>query len=122
MIIATGTPLRALAQDLLEFGVVVVADPGFLVWRNIRRRHFEWRLIPTQPAGKRLIANVTGRSFWRMAVAASENAVDQIIAALDQIGVGPRVAECDDRCQDECRCDTKQSCPPLVPHCNYTCA
>ena len=39
--------LDALAHDLLELGIGVVADPGFLVRGNVRRCHFERRLIPT---------------------------------------------------------------------------
>ena len=38
--------LDALTQDLLEFRIGVVADPAFLVRRDVRRGHFEQRLIP----------------------------------------------------------------------------
>ena len=106
--------LDALAQHLLELVISVVADPGFLVGRDVRRRHLEWRLIPTQSAGKRPIADIAGRALWRMAVAASENAIDQIAAAVEQIGVGPRDAECGCKREDQGRCETEQAVPPLV--------
>jgi hypothetical protein len=46
-----------------------------------------------------------------MAIAACEDAIDQVAAAFDQIGIGARADECD-RCENECRCDTEQRPPP----------
>jgi hypothetical protein len=87
--------LDAFTQDLLELGIGVVADSGFLVLRDIGRRHFERRLVPAPTAGKCAPGNigVAARALWRMAIAAGENAIDQIIAALDQISVCPRNVE-----------------------------
>jgi hypothetical protein len=97
---------------LLKLGIGVVADPGFLILRDVWRRHFERRLIPTQTAGKRFVGDVAGRSFWRVAIAAGENAIDQIIAALDQISVCPRNVECGDKHDDQCNCCPEQKRPP----------
>jgi hypothetical protein len=106
--------LDAFTQDLLELGIGVVADSGFLVLRDIGRRHFERRLVPAPTAGKCAPGNigVAARALWRMAVAASENAIDQIIAALDQISVCPRNVECGDKREDQCSCCPEQSGPP----------
>jgi hypothetical protein len=55
-----------------------------------------------------------------MAIAAGENAIHQIIAALDQISVGPRAAECDGKCEDACNYYTEQSSSPRIPRREYT--
>ena len=73
------------AQHLLDVGVAPGADAGLLVRRDVGRGHLERRLVPEfEAAGKRLVHDVAGRAFRRVAVAAGQDAVDQIVAALDQ--------------------------------------
>jgi len=49
-----------------------------------------------------------------MAIAAGENAIDQIIAALDQIGIGPCAAEFDGKRADKYSDCAEQSVSPNV--------
>ncbi len=63
-------PLDALAQQLLELGVGVIADASFFVLRNVRCGDLERRLVPRRAAGKSLIHDVPRRTLRHMAVAA----------------------------------------------------
>src|SRR5215472_7493400 len=123
MIMATGAPLRLmpLRRTCLSSGIGVIANPGFLVLSDVRRRHFERRLIPAQAAGKCALGYIAAaRTLRAVAIAAGENAIDEIIAAPDQIGIGPRAAERDGKREDQCSCFSRQSGPHVPDH-EYTC-
>ena len=75
------------AQQVLDLRVGPGTDAGLLVLGDVRRRHLERRLVPRQAAGEVLAGNVALRPFRRMAIAAGHDGVDEIVAALDQIGL-----------------------------------
>src|SRR3974390_1027901 len=106
--------LDTLAQHLLELGICVVADSGFVILRNVRRGHFERRLVPAQTTGKRLVHDLAGRPLWRVAITAGENAVDQIIAALHQIGLCVRDTIRGGQNHNERRNETEHPVPPIM--------
>src|SRR5450759_3080443 len=81
-----GHPVRpyAGAQQFPDVGRTPCADAGLLVLGDVGRRHFERRLVEFEEPRNSLVHDVAGRALRRMAVAAGKQAVDQIVAALDQ--------------------------------------
>src|SRR5262245_59058546 len=74
------------AHDGLDFRIGPGPDARFLVLGDVWRCHLERWLVPGKASRIILAGDGLRWTFWRMAIAACQDAVDQIIATLDQIG------------------------------------
>src|SRR5262249_29109148 len=70
------------AHDRFDVRVGPGPDAGVLVRSDVWCGHFEWRFIPGQTTRKILAGDCRGRTLRRVTVAAGQNAIDQVIAAL----------------------------------------